>query len=80
MIFLVNYRRSAGTIVTLRSFDNSDRVKAENARLELELALGGQQADHEVVLLEASSTGALRQTHRRYFETAGQIARSTSTS
>ena len=50
----------------------------DGARLDVELALHRQQVDHEVVLLQAASEAALRRTHRRYFETASEIVRSTS--
>ena len=80
MIFLIEYDRAAGRIVTFDVFDESDRLMAEDSRLKLELALNRQQANHEVVLLEASSEAALRRTHRRYFQTPSEIIRSTSTS
>ena len=68
MIFLIEYHRAAGKVVTLSRFASSDRAKAERARLDLELRLLGQPVDHEVVLLEAESDQALRRTHRRYFD------------
>lgn len=80
MIFLIEYDRGGGRIVTFGVFDDSDRQRAANSRLELELALNRRLEDHEVVLLQASSEDALRETHRRYFETASEIVRSTSSS
>lgn len=80
MIFLIEYDRLAGRIVAFEAFDDSDQSKAEDLRLERELALNRRLEDHEVVLLQASSEDALRQTHRRYFETASEIVRSTSPS
>lgn len=73
MIFLIEYNRSEGRIVTFRSFDDSQRREAENSRLEIELDLNRKEVGHEVVLLEAESEDALRQTHRRYFEDLRQI-------
>lgn len=73
MIFLIQYSRPQGSLVTFKCFDDSEREKASNARLEIELDLNRRRVDHEVVLLEASSEEALRRTHRRYFEDAGQI-------
>ena len=73
MIFLIEYNRSEGSIVTLRSFDDSQRREAEDSRLEIELDLNRKGVDHEVVLLEAESEDALRLTHRRYFEDLRQI-------
>jgi hypothetical protein len=77
MIFLIEYDRPQGQIVTFRSFDDSDRARAEGVRLDIELALNRKGMEHEVVLLEAVSEDALRRTHRRYFEKAGQIVKST---
>ena len=76
MVFLIEYDRSAGRTIAIRSFDESNRTAAQEARLELELDLIRQDIDHEVVLLEARNEAALRKTHRRYFEDAGSIARS----
>lgn len=76
MIFLIEYNRSEGRIVSFQKFKDSDRVKAEKSRLELELDLNRTAIDHEVVLLEAASEDALRRTHRRYFETLRQIGES----
>ena len=76
MIFLIEYNRSQGSIVTFRDFDDSQRREAEDLRLEIELVLNRKGVDHEVVLLEAASEDALRRTHRRYFEDLRQILKS----
>ena len=76
MIFLIEYDRPKGHIVTMMAFEDSDRSKAENARLEIELDLNRKRIEHEVVLLEAASEDALRRTHRRYFEDLSQIVKS----
>ena len=73
MLFLIEYIRSEGKIVTLKKFDNSERSKADQARLEIELNRSQKGLYHEVVLLDAADERALRRTHRRYFETAAQI-------
>ena len=65
MIFLIEYDRPKGCIVTLKDFRDSERLKAENSRLEIELELNRRGVDREVVLLEAASEAALRRTHRR---------------
>lgn len=78
MIFLIEYNRLAGHIVAFQTFDDSDQLAAENLRLERELKLNRRLEGIEIVLLQASSEDALRQTHRRYFETASEIVRSTS--
>ena len=78
MIVLIEYNPPKGEIVTIRVFDEAERVAADNARLEIELDLHRRKIDHEVVLLEASSQAALRRTHRRYFEDVDEILRSAS--
>jgi hypothetical protein len=77
-IFLLQYNRRKGQLVTLRSFDDTERATAGNCRLELELDLNRKGVKDEVVLLEAVDLEALRRTHRRYFEDAQQIWTSTS--
>ena len=71
MLFLIEYDRNQGKVVTIREFDDSE--KAENARLELELKLNRLGIGHEVVVLEAASENALRRTHRRYFENLSEL-------
>lgn len=73
MLFLIEYNRDQGRIVTIESFGDSERETAENARLELELDLNLKDIDNEVVLLDAATEGALRRTHRRYFETLAEL-------
>lgn len=79
MIFLIEYDRPRGRIVSFRTFVGSERKTAADARLKIELDLNKRGIEHEVVLLEASSEEALRRTHRRYFENPGQIVKSTGT-
>lgn len=76
MLFLIEYKRSQGRIVTFQTFNDSERSEAERSRLEIELELNQRNVDHEVVLLDAADEQALRRTHRRYFEDAVQIANS----
>ena len=76
MIFLIEYDRSQGRIVTFKGFDYAERSKAEDSRLEMELDLNRRGVNHEVVLLEAPSEDVLRRTHQRYFEDASQIVKS----
>ena len=73
MIFLIEYNRKRGQLVTLESFGDSERKKAEEARLQLELDLNLKSIDNEVVLLEAASEEAIRRTHRRYFEDLAEL-------
>ena len=75
MIFLLEYQRSKGKLLTFKTFLDSELARAEQARIDLELELNEKGIDHEVVILEAASLTALRRTHRRYFETLDEIAR-----
>lgn len=76
MIFLIEYDRTRGEIVTFRAFNDSERKNAEDARLEMELELNRLGTEREVVLLEAASEEALRRTHRRYFEDLAELVNS----
>jgi hypothetical protein len=76
MIFLIEYSRPEGRIVTLRQFVDSERAKAQDERLDIELALNRSGAEHEVVLLEAADKDALRRTHQRYFDDLSEILKS----
>lgn len=76
MIFLVEYDRARGRLVQLRGFAGDRRRDAEIARLDLELSLHRANSDREVVLLDAEDEDALRITHRRYFESLGDLIRS----
>ncbi len=78
MIFLIEYNRPEGRLVTFERFTDSERLKAQKSRLDLELDLNRRDINHEVVLLEAASENAVRRTHRRYFETLRQILESAS--
>ena len=73
MIFLIEYDRRKGCLVTFTTFDDSERGDAEKARLDLELNRNRAQAHREVVLLEAATEEALRKTHRRYFQNTREI-------
>ncbi len=74
MIFLIEYDRSSGKINSLVTFNDSERRKAEDSRLELELRLNRERIKREVVVLEATSEDALRLTHRHYFESIDELA------
>jgi len=73
MIFLIEYDRKRGQLVTFESFSDSDREKAEELRLQLELDLNLKGIDNEVVILEAATEEAIRRTHRRYFENLTEL-------
>jgi len=76
MIFLIEYDRRRRHIVTFERYDDAQRVAADARRLELELSRGRYDPNRELVLLQATDEAALRQTHRRYFETAREIIES----
>jgi len=80
MLFLIAYDRTRGKVANMRSFADSQRRVAEDARLEVELDLNRRGVQQEVVLLEASTEVALRLTHRRYFEDFAELARSSASS
>jgi hypothetical protein len=73
MLFLIEYDRSHGRIVTFREFDDSEWQDAEDARLQLEIELNRLGTERKVVLLEAAAEKALRRTHRRYFEDLAEL-------
>lgn len=73
MIFLIEYDRNRGEIISFESFEDSARQRAEDARLELEIKLNSLGIEREVVLLEAETEEALRRTHRRYFEDLSEL-------
>ena len=73
MIFLIDYDRRLGRIRSFRTFDDQDRLRAEEIRLDLEIL---NRLDSEVVILEADSETTVRKTHARYFETAAELLRS----
>lgn len=76
MFFLIQYDRPSERLVRLEAFANVARERAEDTRLDLELALNRAGIDHEVVVLEAADEEAVRRTHRRYFEDLAAIASS----
>jgi len=73
MIFLIEYDRKRGQLVTFESFSDSKREKAAELRLQLELELNLKSIDNEVVILEAATEEAVRRAHRRYFEDLAEL-------
>lgn len=74
MLFLVDYDRKSGEIVSFRAFNALQQHEAAEARLELELELNRCGINREVVLLDAANEQVLRKTHRRYFATIAELA------
>lgn len=75
MLFLIEYDRRRGEITSLQTYSDSERELAGQERLSQELHLRSREVEREIVLLEAASENALRQTHRRYFETLNTLAK-----
>jgi hypothetical protein len=73
MIFLIEYNRPEGRLITFKTFADEERSKADELRFAIELDLHRRKIEHEVVLLQAESEAALRRTHGRYFYVLGQI-------
>ncbi len=73
MLFLIEYAREKGELITFKTFSDKDSTLAKNTRLELELDLNRRGVNREVVLLEAENEDALRRTHRRYFENLQEL-------
>lgn len=68
MVFLIEYARSEGRIVTMREYGEDERLTAEDERLNLELRRSSEGIEREIVLLDAVNLDALKRTHSRYFE------------
>jgi hypothetical protein len=73
MIFLIEYDRRLGRLISSKEFEASARPEAEEARFERELALYRSGSDREVVRLDAASVESLRRTHGRYFYTLTEL-------
>jgi hypothetical protein len=76
MIFLIDYDRGRGRIVSLSSFPDSELRMAEDSRLAVELTQNQSGIQREVVLLDAADEEALRRTHRRYFVDVEELLKS----
>ena len=73
MIFLIEYDRSKGLLVSYSPFKDRDRREAEVRRLEAELANKEKGINYETVLLEAATEDHLKRSHQRYFAKASEI-------
>lgn len=80
MIFLVDYDRSGGVLLALRTYADDQASAAASDRLELELDLARRNISREVVLLQAANEADLRRTHRRYFATIAELTKASSPS
>ena len=68
MLFLIEYDRKSGKIVQINRFSDSNKDKANEVRLDLEIKTNREKIDREIVLLEALDENTLRTTHGRYFK------------
>ncbi len=75
MLFLIEYERISGNVVTMSTFNDSERQRADESRLELELDLNRRGIEREIVILQAATEKAIRRTHRRYFEDLAELAK-----
>lgn len=73
MLFLIEYDVSASKTVSLATYSDTDFERANDERLAMELGLRHRGVRHEVVILQAPSEAALRETHARYFEGLGAM-------
>ena len=69
-LFLLQYDRRQGKLLTLDAYDEARREEAMRRRRELELS---KSAHIEVIILEADSEATIRRTHRRYFQTIEEM-------
>jgi hypothetical protein len=74
VFFLIDYDRSRGELSSIEMFDDSERTAAENERLKRELSLHRKGVKREIVLLQAASEDALKETHGRYFADIATLA------
>jgi hypothetical protein len=70
MLFLIEYDRLRGEIVSMTTYADTQREHVDEARLQLELRLRREETKREVVVMEAANEDALRKTHARYFKSA----------
>lgn len=74
MLFLIEYDRSRGEIVSMTTYADELREHVHEVRLQMELRLRREAAKREVVIMEAANEDALRKTHARYFKSALALA------
>lgn len=70
MLFLIEYDRLKGEIVSLSTYADDQRGQVDEARLQLELKLRRENTKREVVVMQAADEEALQKTHARFFKSA----------
>jgi hypothetical protein len=68
MLFLIEFDRDKGQLLSIRRLADMERSDAEHARVERETELHRQGLPREVPLLEAASEMDLHRTHGGYFK------------
>jgi hypothetical protein len=71
--FLLEFDRSKGKLVALKRFPAGQRQRALDARLAMQKKVLEEGKNCDVVLLEADSEAALRETHASFFLTRAQL-------
>jgi hypothetical protein len=75
MIFLLQYDSKTGTLTSIDEYSDAESEAAQEASLAAELRSIHMRTGLEVILLEAPSIDALRQTHSRYFQTLSDLSK-----
>lgn len=78
MLFLIEYDRLRGEIISMTTYTDAQREQVDEDRLQLELRLRREATKREVVVMEAANEDALRKTHARYFNSAQALVPSVS--
>jgi len=76
MLFLIQYDKHHGNVISIHEFEEAQRREAEKARAALELALCGEGSVYEVALLDAKALDDVRKTYPHYFKDAPEAVRS----
>jgi hypothetical protein len=66
MLFLVHYDRKQNKVLSLKEYQDEERVLAYQDRLSMEKLYARANDAQEIVLLEAVNKEQLRQTHPKY--------------
>ena len=71
MIYLIDYDSRENKLIELREFKDSEKLRAEYEKVQIELNLTKRGLLlREVVLLEARDLSELKRVHARYFQIA----------
>jgi hypothetical protein len=74
MLFLIEYSRSQGKLISLKSFPDTEWNAVMDERLELELDLFHRKVqDHDALVFQSDSLETLKVTHGNYFKTLEEL-------